>query len=94
MVWKWYSGGDEEAPRERRFFVERGLMEHALECLRCKSRMVAGLVIDMKSLIPSRWIEGNPERNWLGLKLKNKPMVEIKTYRCPKCGYLESNAPD
>lgn len=69
-------------------------MERPLECFRCKTHMLVGLVVDARWLMPSRWIEGNPERNWLGLKTKGKPILEIKTYRCPKCGYLESNAQD
>jgi hypothetical protein len=40
-----------------------------------------------------RWIAGAPERSmWTGLKLRGKEQLEIATYRCRRCGYLESYA--
>ena len=42
----------------------------------------------------SNWLEGAPEKSiWVGLKLGRKKPVEIKTYRCSRCGFLESYAP-
>jgi hypothetical protein len=38
------------------------------------------------------WVEGLPERNWLGLKLSRKEKLPVVTYRCTMCGYLESYA--
>lgn len=44
---------------------------------------------------PNQWLEGSPERTWLGsLKFKGKRYLEIVTYRCPRCGMLEMVAPD
>ena len=69
-------------------------MERPLECLRCKTHMLVGRVVDQRYYLTSRWREGDPVRKWWGLQWKGKPLLEIKTYRCPKCGYLESNAQD
>ena len=42
---------------------------------------------------PSQWIEGAPEFSiWTGLKLRGKRKIEVATYRCSRCGYLESYA--
>jgi hypothetical protein len=42
----------------------------------------------------SSWIEGEPKRSWwMGVKLAGETPIEIKTWRCDRCGYLESYAP-
>ncbi len=42
--------------------------------------------------VPS-WIEGEPERSiWTGLKLSGKPRIDIATWRCGRCGFLEQYA--
>jgi hypothetical protein len=42
---------------------------------------------------PGRWVEGAPEMSiWTGLKLRGKRKLDIATYRCRRCGYLESYA--
>lgn len=39
----------------------------------------------------TRWIEGAPEKSfWQGLRTKGKRQLELTTYRCTRCGYLES----
>ena len=39
------------------------------------------------------WVEGVPERTfWSGIKLKGKEVLPVMTYRCERCGYLESYA--
>ena len=43
---------------------------------------------------PSRWIEGAPEYWIWNLKVRGKRQVEISSYRCTRCGYLESYAPE
>jgi hypothetical protein len=40
----------------------------------------------------SRWVGGPPDVGIFGLNLKGKDVVEIRTFRCPGCGYLESYA--
>jgi hypothetical protein len=40
-----------------------------------------------------QWTDGAPERSfWLGLKLRGKERIPITTYRCPRCGLLQSYA--
>jgi hypothetical protein len=40
------------------------------------------------------WIGGKPEHSFwgLGLKVKERPQLQVATFRCPKCGLLESYA--
>lgn len=58
--------------------------------------MSEGFVIDRgdhhSSNVP-KWVEGEPERSfWLGIRTRGKDKYEVTTYRCDKCGYLESYA--
>ena len=64
------------------------------ECLRCGGSMDVGLVIDQGSYnwpnVPV-WLEGTPEKDfWTGLNMDGKRMYKVVTYRCVKCGRLES----
>jgi hypothetical protein len=41
------------------------------------------------------WIEGAPLKSfWMGLKTGGRRKLEIKTFRCSRCGFLESYAKD
>lgn len=41
----------------------------------------------------AKWIAGEPERSiWTGLKLRGKERLNVATFRCRRCGYLESYA--
>jgi hypothetical protein len=43
----------------------------------------------------SMWVEGPPEKSfWTGTKTYGKKQVRITSFRCTKCGYLESYARD
>lgn len=58
--------------------------------------MVEGLVIDNSDGTRgvSSWLQGAPTKSiWVGLKLDGKTPIEIKTFRCNRCGFLESYAP-
>jgi hypothetical protein len=40
-----------------------------------------------------KWVEGEPIKSfWRGLETKDRDKYEVSTYRCDKCGYLESYA--
>jgi hypothetical protein len=41
-----------------------------------------------------QWVEGRPKRDkWFGgLDTSEKRILPIRTYRCVRCGYLESYA--
>ena len=68
----------------------------APQCPRCKGDMEDGFVADKAHYsVPEtqKWVEGAPERSfWSGLKLKGKEVFSVRTYRCERCGYLESYA--
>ncbi len=58
--------------------------------------MELGLVIDKghagEMKVPE-WLEGPPERSfWFGLKTKGKEHFAVQTFRCTRCGFLESYA--
>ncbi len=66
-------------------------------CIRCQTHMEEGITLDHahgpNSVTVSEWLEGPPERSfWFGLKTKGKEKLSIRTFRCPRCGYLESYA--
>jgi len=57
--------------------------------------MAPGYVIDegYGTRTVANWVAGEPERSmWTGLKLRGKDKLAITTYRCSRCGYLESYA--
>lgn len=57
--------------------------------------MEPGYVIDegYGSRTVGQWIAGEPEKSiWTGLKLRGKEKLDVATYRCRRCGYLESYA--
>jgi len=62
---------------------------------KCGEEMEKGFILDMGDatwLVP-RWIAGEPEPSfWTGTKIRGKEQHEIQTFRCAKCGYLESYA--
>ena len=41
---------------------------------------------------PSSWIEGAPQRAWYGIRTKGHDKHKVRSFRCTKCGYLESYA--
>ena len=70
-------------------------MNLIIKCLRCSTEMEEGFVMDamMGGAMVARWVAGPPDSSWAGgVKFKGKEMRLLKTYRCPKCGYLESYA--
>ncbi len=67
-------------------------------CPACKSIMEVGFTLDhghFDSPKVARWAEGEPKPSfWHGLALKGKERLAIVTYRCPRCGLLQSYAPE
>ena len=57
--------------------------------------MEQGFLIDVgygTKAVP-KWAAGQPEKSiWTGLKLRGKEQLDVSTYRCRRCGYLESYA--
>ena len=71
------------------------MKERVPECAKCGHMMEAGFVLDRAhgGVAQSSWVEGAPAPSmWTGLKLKGHQLVPVTTYRCTRCGYLESYA--
>ena len=64
-------------------------------CSKCGGRMKDGFIPEAREvgLKISTWFSGKPRRGFFGLKLRGLSQYEIETWRCEKCGYLESYAP-
>jgi hypothetical protein len=71
-------------------------MAEAPTCAGCGGAMEEGFVIDRGHYgLPAepQWVEGEPERSfWTGLKIDEKRLFKVLTYRCERCGRLESYA--
>lgn len=64
-------------------------------CPKCRHAMEEGFIRDQDhgSSHASNWVEGAPEKSfWTGTKTSGKKQVQVATYRCDSCGYLESYA--
>ena len=71
-------------------------MAQSKHCPKCEGTMVDGYVVDQGhgSVSVTKWREGEPRRSiWVGLKLGGTEPIEITTWRCKRCGYLEHYAP-
>ena len=71
------------------------MTERVPACAKCGQLMEAGFVLDRAqgAVAQSSWVDGTPTPSiWTGLKLKGHQLVPVTTYRCTKCGYLESYA--
>jgi ribosomal protein S27AE len=70
-------------------------MPTSRECPKCGGSMTDGFIADHTygSVSVSSWVEGEPKRSWwYGVKLTGEKPIEITTWRCDTCGYLESYA--
>ena len=71
------------------------MSESNLNCPKCSAPMEEGFVVDHTygASVPSNWVEGEPVKSfWQGTKLSGKKQYRVETYRCVRCGYLESYA--
>ncbi len=68
----------------------------ALNCPKCSSEMEGGFIADYShggEIRPSDWVEGEPVKSfWYGTKIFDKKQFRVETYRCVRCGFLESYA--
>lgn len=60
-------------------------------CLRCAGPMVEGYLLDGtdSGFRVGQWVEGPPQKTWLGLKTKGRGKYPVVAYRCETCGRLE-----
>lgn len=65
-------------------------------CLRCEGPMESGFVLDRglySSLDDQRWVEGDVQKSfWHGIHTKGREIFAVTTYRCERCGWLDSYA--
>jgi predicted nucleic-acid-binding Zn-ribbon protein len=72
-------------------------MAGSKQCPKCSSAMIEGFTMDQThgAARVAKWVEGEPRRSiWTGLKLRGANAIEIGSWRCRRCGFLESYAPD
>jgi phage FluMu protein Com len=70
--------------------------DRVIKCPKCETIMEMGFLLDHEghnAASQPAWVRGTPERSfWTGIKMDGKEKLPVLTYRCPKCGYLESYA--
>jgi len=67
----------------------------SISCPRCSGSMEPGFIVDegYGTRTASRWFRGEAQYGFFGsLKVRRKEGVDVDTYRCTRCGYLESYA--
>lgn len=65
-------------------------------CAKCGGRMDQGFIADSTDNYTkaAHWVDGAPEKNfWGGIKMRGRKKLQIETWRCGRCGLLESYAP-
>ena len=70
-------------------------MTQSRTCPKCSGAMVDGYVVDHThgGSAVAAWREGKARKSfWVGLKLGGTTPLDITTWRCRRCGYLESYA--
>ena len=71
-------------------------MARSTPCPKCGAQMDEGYIVDHThggSRTVSHWVEGPPERSiWMGLKIADRRSFSVATFRCQRCGFLESYA--
>ena len=70
-------------------------MSDEITCPKCSHLMARGFIPEFshRSSV-SFWVEGDPEYSFwaAGVKIPADKMIDIVTYRCAGCGFLESYA--
>ncbi len=72
-------------------------IENQIFCPKCHTQMQQGYILDSMYgnviTTTSKWSRGKPKKILsFALPSSDKKSMEIVTYRCPECGYLESYA--
>jgi hypothetical protein len=61
-----------------------------MTCPKCNAKMEEGFLAGPRV---AEWIEGPAEKSfWFGVKVRERKRRTIRTFRCTKCGFLESYA--
>lgn len=67
------------------------------DCGRCGGSLEEGFLLDRSDsgATATHWVEGAPEKSfWTGLSLTGRRSLTLTTWRCRRCGLLESYALD
>ncbi len=70
-------------------------MKRSLRCPKCEGSMTEGFIMDEAHgrWRVSRWQSGRPVTSiWTGIKQSKADQLPVSTWRCDRCGYLESYA--
>ena len=71
-------------------------MQRSNTCSKCGSSMTLGFALDNNEggrRSVSSWVEGEPRKSfWKGIALGGRRQIPISTWRCNRCGLLESYA--
>ena len=72
-------------------------IERKIFCTKCKIQMQQGYILDAMYgnivTTTSKWSKGKPKKILsFALPTSENTSMQIVTYRCPECGYLESYA--
>ena len=71
-------------------------MARSRDCPKCGGAMAEGFLVDRThgGAGVTAWVEGEPVKSvWTGLKLKGRARIDVSSWRCRRCGFLESYAP-
>lgn len=67
------------------------------ECPKCGGGMAEGFIVDVAAggaAVVSKWQGGEPHKGrFFGVSQRGAEQIDIITFRCADCGYLESYAP-
>ena len=68
-----------------------------MTCPKCARAMEPGFLLDIgdgSAKLQATWVEGEAAPlSWFGrVRLKGRKPVPVTTFRCERCGYLESYA--
>lgn len=70
-------------------------MAQARQCGKCGGSMGEGFVLDRShgAMTLATWVEGAAEKSvWTGVRTAGRRQSDIATWRCTRCGFLESYA--
>jgi hypothetical protein len=69
----------------------------SMRCAKCNGEMVLGFIFECENHKLDTWVEGPPKKSWWGgfwggVTAPKEKRISIGTFRCSKCGFLESYA--
>ena len=70
-------------------------MPQSRQCPKCQGATTEGFIVDHThgGVSVSTWVEGEPKKSfWVGVKMSGTTPIDITTWRCRRCGFLESYA--